>query len=127
MEDPVYVRWKRQHPRFPGVAKCVAMIRQRNVQGGLLEIICDELLQNAKLHASEVIKEFLDERDDQVRRILLAIISEAKLPESLPVFVKLLRSEDESLRYSSELGLRNLDTPESRKALWEAGLGRSIT
>jgi hypothetical protein len=124
MEDPVYVRWKRQHPKFPGVAKCVAMIRQRNVHGGLLEIVCNELSQNAKLHATELIEEFGTERDERVRRILLGIFSDAKLPEALPVFVEYLRSNDESLRYWSELDLRNLDTPESRKALWEAGRGK---
>jgi hypothetical protein len=26
-DDPVYIGWKRRHPNFPGVAKCVALHR----------------------------------------------------------------------------------------------------
>jgi hypothetical protein len=120
-EDPVYTRWKRQHPKFPGVAKCVELLGRRNVQGSLVDIICRELRENASCHTVELMAAFQAERDERVRRILLGIICEAKLPEALPVFAEHLRSEDESLRYWSEVGLRSLDTHESRKALWEAG------
>jgi hypothetical protein len=120
-EDPVYTRWKRQHPKFPGVAKCVELLGRHNVQGSLVDIICAELQQNAASHAAELITAFRAEPDEHVRRILLGIIYEAQLPEALPVFVEHLRSGDEVLRYWSEQGLRSLNTPESRKALWEAG------
>jgi len=119
-EDPVYRRWKRQHPRFPGVAKCAELLGRRNVQGSLVDIIRGELEENAATHASELIAAFRAERDDRVRRILLGIICKAKLPEALPVFVEHLHSEDELLRYWSVEGLRDLDTPAARKALWEA-------
>ena len=125
IEDPVYTRWKRQHPKFPGVAKCVEFLGRRNVQGSLVDIICGELQENASSHAAELIAACRAERDERVRRILLGIICEAKLPEALPVFVENLRSEDESLRYWAEAGLRSLNTPESRKALWEAGQPRA--
>ncbi|HVS40190.1 MAG TPA: HEAT repeat domain-containing protein [Gemmataceae bacterium] len=121
IEDPSYTRWKRQYPKFPGVAKCVELLGRRNVQGGLVDVICGELLENASHHAAELIGAFRVEMDDRVRRILLVVICEAKLPEATPVFVEYIRSEDESLRYWSELGLRSLDTSESRKALREAG------
>jgi hypothetical protein len=123
-EDPVYARWKRQHPKFPGVAKCVELLGRRNVQGSLVDIICGELQENAGSHAAELIAAFQAERDERVRRILLGVICEASLPEALPVFVEHLRSQDESLRYWSEQGLRSLDTHESRKALWDAGRTR---
>ena len=99
IEDPVYSRWKRQHPKFPGVAKCVQLLGRRNVQGSLVDIICGELQDNASPHAAELIAAFQAERDERVRRILLGIICEAKLPEALPVFVEHLQSNDESLRY----------------------------
>jgi hypothetical protein len=121
IEDPVYTRWKRQHTKFPGVAQCVALLGRRNVQGSLVDIICGELQENAASHAAELIAAFRAEPDERVRRILLGVICEAKLSEALPVFVEHLWSEDESLRYWAEQGLRCLNTHESRKALWEAG------
>jgi hypothetical protein len=123
IEDPVYTHWKRQHPKFPGVAKCVELLGRRNVKGEL-EIICGELQENASSNGAELIAAFQAEPDEQVRRILLGIICEARLPEAVPLFVEHLRSEDEILRYWSELGLRSLNSPESRKALWEAGQNR---
>ena len=127
IEDPVYVRWKRQHPRFPGVAKCVELLGRRNVQGSLVDIICGELQANAAAHAAELIAAFRAEGAERVRRILLGIICEAKLHEALPLFVEHLRSEDDSLRYWSEQGLRTLDSPEARRALWEAGRTKRCT
>lgn len=119
MEDPVYTRWKRRHPKFPGVAKCVELLGRRNVQGGLVDIICEELRANASAHAAELIAAFRAASNERVRRILLGIICEAKLPDALPVFVEHLRSQDESLRYWSERGLRSLNNHASRKALRE--------
>ena len=121
LTDPVYAHWKRQHRKFPGVAKCVEMLGRRNVQGVLVDIICGELQEYAAAHAAELIAAFQSETDERLRRILLGIICEAKLPEGLPLFVEYLRSDDESLRHWSEQGLRSLNTPESRKALWEFG------
>jgi hypothetical protein len=121
VQDPVYTRWKRRHPKFPGVPKCVELLRRRNVLGSRVDIICGELQDNACAHAAELIAAFRGEPDEHVRRILLGIICEAKLPEALPVLVESLRSEDDTLRYWSEEGLRSLDSHEARKALWEAG------
>jgi HEAT repeat protein len=121
LDDPVYTRWKRQHPQFPGVAKCIELLRRRNVRGGLVEMICHELQANATVHAAELIAAFRGERDDRVRRILLGIISEASLPEALPLLMQYLRSDDEGLRYRAIEGLRRLDTPETREVLWKAG------
>jgi hypothetical protein len=91
----------------------------------LVEIICGELKENAADHAAAALVEaFRAQSDERVRRILLGIICEARLPEALPVFVENLRSKDESLRFWVERGLRSLNTHEARKALWEAGLSR---
>ena len=121
MDDPVYVRWKRRHPKFPGVTKCVALLGRRNVTGGLVDIISGELQANATAHATELIEVFRAEPDDRVRRILLSIICEARLEEALPVMVEHLRSDDESLRHWAAEGLRGLDTHIARKALSDAG------
>lgn len=123
-EDPEYARWKRQHPKFPGVAKCVELLGRTNVRGSLVDILCSELQENAVHHAQELISAFRAERDARVRHILLGILCEAKLPEAFPLFVEQLRSDDEHLRHWATEGLRDLNTAEARKALWEAGLRR---
>ena len=123
-DDPVYIEWKRRHPRFPGVAECVDLLRRRNVRGSLVDIVCGELQNNASSHGAELLAAFESESDLRVRGILLGIIGEAKLSESLPILVENLRAADESLQVCAERGLRLLNTPESRKALWEAGKRR---
>src|SRR5262249_45916428 len=117
VEDPVYTRWKRQHPRFPGVAKCVEVLRRRNTRGSLVGVLCGELQDNAVTHSAELIAAFRAEPDERMRRILLGIIAEARLPAALPVFVEQLRSSDESCRHWAAEGLRMLDTYEARQAL----------
>jgi hypothetical protein len=120
--DPGYTRWKRKYPKFPGVAECVDLLRRRNVKGGFLEAICGALQENTAAHAHELVVAFRSEADERVRCILLGIIAEARLPEALPALVESLRSPDESLRFWAVTGLRDLNTPETRRALWEAGL-----
>jgi HEAT repeat protein len=121
MDDPVYARWKRRHPKFPGVTKCVALLGRRNVTGGLVDIISGELQANATAHATELIAAFRAELDGRVRSILLSIICEARLEEALPVLVEHLRSDDARLRHWAAEGLRRLDTHVARKALSNAG------
>jgi HEAT repeats len=120
-EDPVYARWKRQHPKFPGVAKCIELLGRRNMHTALVDVICGELEGNAAAHAAELLAAFRAVQDERVRRIVLGVICEARLPEALPVYVDHLRSDDELLRHWSERRLREMNTPEARKALWEAG------
>jgi hypothetical protein len=122
IEDPEYTRWKRKYPKFPGVAKCVEMLERGNVWGGRLEVLLGELRDNAAAHAAELIAAFQAQKSERVRLLLLMTFCDVKLHEALPLFVEHLRSDEESLRYWSEQGLRVLNTPEARRALWEAGL-----
>jgi hypothetical protein len=121
LDDPVYIRWRRQHPHFPGVAKCIELLRRRNVRGALVDIICHELQANATARVAELIAAFRRERDDRVRRILLGIIYEASLPEAFPLLMECLRSDEERMRYWAVEGLLHLDTPETRKVLFAEG------
>ena len=122
-EDQFYTRW---NSKFPGVAKCVELLGRRNVQGSVVDVICGELRDHAAGHAAEIIAAFNAERNEHVRRILLGVLCEAKLPEALPLFVEHLHSADETLRYWSEQGLRALNSADARKALWEADLSRGV-
>ena len=72
--------------------------------------------------AAELIAAFQAQKNERVRCLLLMTFCDAKLQEALPLFVEQLRSEEECLQRWSEMGLRALNTPEARKALWEAGL-----
>ena len=121
LDDPVYTRWKRKHPRFPGVTKCIEMLRRPNVRGGLVDVVCHELQANATAHATELVAACRGECDDRVRRILLGIICEASLPQAFPLLMQYLRSDDAGLRYWAVEGLKRLNTAETRKALWKAG------
>jgi hypothetical protein len=124
IEDPEYTRWKRKYPKFPGVAKCVELLGRGNVKGEMLEILLGDLKDNAATHAAELIAAFQAQKNERVRCLLLMTFCDAKLQEAMPLFVEHLRSEEECLRLWSERGLRALNTPEARKVLWEAGLGK---
>jgi len=99
----------------------VAAYRKERQEGESLEAWTRRV---DKAHAAELIAAFNSEPDERLRRILLGILCEARLPEALPVFVEHLRSEDDCLRYWSEQGLRSLNTHESRKVLGEVARGK---
>ncbi len=40
-------RCRQKHPKFLGVAACVALIRRRNVQGTWDDLLCGELAAHA--------------------------------------------------------------------------------
>jgi hypothetical protein len=120
--DPEHERWRRKHPRFPGVAKCVELLRRHNTTGSRVDIICGELEVHAAEHAAELLADFQAETNERLRRILLGIIAEAGLPEALPVLIDALHAGDDSLRHWAVQRLRNLGSADARRALWEAGL-----
>lgn len=122
--DPEYDRWCRKYPHFPGVAKCVELLHSTNVRGLWIDIICDELLLNAHDHADELIAA-TRAGVEQGSTILLHVLADAKLPEALPLFAELLRSPDESLRHYGVAGLKQLDSKEARRLLWEYDEGAS--
>lgn len=120
--DPEFARWKRQYAKFPGVAKCIEILRRHNTRGGYLEAVCFELTQNAAANAQELFAAFRSEPDARTAHILLGVIVEARIPEALPLFVEQLQSNDDALRAWAIEGLRSLNTPAARKALFDAGL-----
>jgi len=69
-------------------------------------------------------EEFCREQDHRLRCWLLELIGEAHDKSALGLFIEQLHSTDESLRCWAIHGLQNLNTPESRKALFEAGVPR---
>lgn len=114
-------RWHQKYPRFPGVAKCVELLNSPKVNDSWLETVCGVLEEHAPDYGSELIEAARATTGTRAHCILLSILAEMKLPESISLFVDLLQSEDERARFWAMQGLRTLDTKEARRALWEAG------
>lgn len=119
--DPEFVRWKRSYPSFPGVAKCVELLRSPNVRGAWVDIICQELTKHASEYPEELVAETQKELQDSsgVGKILLGVLADARLSEAQALFEDLLSSKDATLPKYGLAGLKALDTKESRRIVWE--------
>ncbi len=119
--DPEYERWYRKYPSFPGVAKCVELLRCTNAKGAWIDIICQELQQHAETDAADLIDAtgIAVEQNYSVTPILLQILGEAKIEDALPLFNELLETSHEYLRPYAIDGLKQLDTKEARRLLWQ--------
>lgn len=67
----------------------------------------------------ELIDAYEQESDHGSRCWLLELIGHARSDEALPLFIRELASEDESLRYWAEQGLLTLGTKAARTALYD--------
>jgi HEAT repeat protein len=118
MTDPEEERWRKKYPYFPGVQKCADLLRNSNVNGTWVDIICLELQDHTANHLSELVAAINAEEDEGVKILLLAALAESGLPEAVPVFEEYLQSVQESLRYWAKFGLEKAGTREARTALW---------
>jgi hypothetical protein len=118
--DPEHQRFKRKHPKFPGVQVYVQELRRHNVKGAYLESLMGDLIDHAPDHIDEIVATFKEETDIWVQRLLLSVIAETCVPLALPLFKEMLKSSDWRLRSWSIHGLKKLNTKEARQALWEA-------
>jgi hypothetical protein len=121
--DPEYRRWGRKYPRFPGVAECARLIRAGKARGLWADIIADELACHANLHFPELIETFRTDSSDRVRLFVMMALEMSRLPESIPFLAEVLRQGNPAFTPYAERGLRDLNTPEARTALWEATNG----
>lgn len=119
--DPEFDRWRRTYPRFPGVAKCVELLRSPNVQGAWIDIICQELTKHANEYPEELVSETRKELQDStgVGKTLLGVLADARLIEAQPLFEALLGSEDTTLHKYGLAGLKSLDTKQTRSMVWK--------
>jgi hypothetical protein len=104
--------------KFPGFDACMHMMRKRNAY------IQEEGFHALRPHAAEflpqLIEAFHSEEDRGLRCWLLELIGEARSTEAFPILQGQLTGDNESFRYWAIVGLKQLDTKEARKALWEA-------
>ena len=68
----------------------------------------------------QLISAFYEESDHGLRCWLLQLIGDARSQSALPVLIKELTSDDESIRAWAGRGLEQLDTKEARTILWRA-------
>jgi len=81
------------------------------------------LLPHAAEYIDELMAEFQTEKDHGLRCWLLELIGEARSEKAFDLLCEQLKSSDESLRDWAIRGLRNLNTREARRALFDAGVG----
>ncbi|GLV59841.1 hypothetical protein KDH_66650 [Dictyobacter sp. S3.2.2.5] len=78
------------------------------------------LLPYAHEYTQQLIDSFRQEADSGLRHWLLELLSAAKDPEALPIFLEYLHSDESGLKSEAIRGLKILNTKEARRALWEA-------
>jgi hypothetical protein len=119
--DPEEERWRRSHPRFPGVAKCAGLLRSPNVRGTWVDIICHELARHAADAFDELVAEFHNpDNDGRVRALLVRAIGDAAVQGAVPFLAERLTDADESVRGAATDALEQIGTKEARTALWRA-------
>jgi HEAT repeat protein len=119
--DPEEERWHRAYPRFPGVARCAALLRSPNVRGTWVTIICHELARHAAETFDELVAEFRNPHNDaRVRALLVWAIGDAAVPSAVPFLTECLADADESVRGAAAYALEQIGTKDARTALRRA-------
>jgi HEAT repeat protein len=83
------------------------------------------LLPHAAAHVDELMADFQEETQPGLRRWFLELIGAARSPRAFSLLVEQLKSSDDSLRSWAAHGLRDLNTPDARQALFDAGVQKS--
>src|SRR5690348_10525388 len=100
--------------RFPGFAKCMAMMRKRDA------LTQEHGFHWLRPHAAEFVEQLMAEfqaetKDFGLKCWLVELIGEARDPRALPLLADLLQSSEERLRDRAVAALRLMDTSESRR------------
>jgi len=120
-DDPEATRFYRKYPKYPGLRTCLTLLRNRNANAVWIDLICWEMWDHVADDVEETVAAFHDEPDEWVRILLLCAVAEACCPEFMPLLQENLASQQESLSFWAEAGLKNIDTKEARTVLWHFG------
>ena len=108
---------------FPGYRACLAMMRKHSPQTS--EDGFHFLLPHAAEHIDELLADFQAEKEHGLRCWLLELIGAARSARAFDLLCEQVRSADEGLRHWAIHGLQELNTPEARQVLFDAGVRRS--
>lgn len=117
--DPEYERWFQKYPKFPGVAKCVDLLKRGNVQGAWIDIICWQFEEHSAETLDELMSAIRADENAEIRLILMGALENAALPESLPLWEEFLQSTNGDEREYAARALQAINTKEARRLLWE--------
>src|SRR6516225_1812869 len=117
--DPEYRRFRKKYPRFPGVAECVSLIKNRKARGAWADFVFFELSENVPSCWPELIQAFRSEANGDVRLYIMMALEDAKIPETVTFLGEVLRDGDERLAPYAVRALRAIDTSDARKLLWD--------
>ena len=106
--------------RIPKFQECMRLMHKRDPQ--MQEDGFHLLLSQAHDYTQQLIEEFVQETDPGLRCWLLELLVETRNSDALPLFLQHLHSKETDLRVIAIRGLKQLDTKEARRALWEAGI-----
>ena len=116
--DPEAERWYQKYPTFPGVQKCVELLRNRNLRGARLDFVCILLEEQATNCVEELLQAFHAESDSWVKFLILNAIAAAESPRVVPFLAECLGSSDPELRHRAAAELERIDTKQARTALF---------
>ncbi len=117
--DPEEVQFYKAYPEYPGLQTCLTLLRTRKAKRLWIDLICWEMWDHVADDVQETVAAFHDEPDEWVRIFLLGAVAEARCPGFIPLLQENLSSENESLSFWAEAGLKNMDTKEARTVLWQ--------
>jgi hypothetical protein len=98
----------------------VKLPREEISAGGAWETAHFALRKYANTYIEDLISEFRNVTDPGVRQYLLELIGEARSPKALPVLTEVIQGDEEPSWSWAIYGLRDLESREARKVLWEA-------
>ena len=114
--DPEYRRRGEAIRGFPVLLNVARIIRSRKVKGAWADIITHELAANAAGCLPELIAAYREGLSDDVPTYVMMALDIARLPDSVPFLVEVLRGGDDRFTSYAKRALKGIDTREARTA-----------
>jgi len=117
--DPEADRWYRTYPTFPGVATCITLMQAGKARGTWLEIIHHLWVEHASVIFDDLCTAYLHV-EPVIQGYIVEAIAAARIPIAIPFLSAQLHSPVAVVHRWAIRGLAQLNTRESRRALWDA-------